>query len=163
PELPADLGAGKSVAILGAGIAGLALAYRLERAGFQVTLLEARDRLGGRNWTIRGGDPIAMNRQAAPTPALRHRPHLQPRPSTPGPPGSPGPPRALPGSGRAPGWPVGWGATPPAGPWLRAARPFGGRPIHQRQAPNDPRGAIPELRAKAINRHALDQELTAED
>jgi monoamine oxidase len=45
----------KSVVILGAGIAGLTSAYELGKAGYKVTLLEARQRPGGRNWTVRGG------------------------------------------------------------------------------------------------------------
>src|SRR6478609_4504389 len=53
-------GAGPSVIILGAGIAGLVSAYELQRAGYRVTVLEARDRVGGRAWTIRGGDRIVQ-------------------------------------------------------------------------------------------------------
>src|SRR5688500_400134 len=45
----------KSVLILGAGIAGLATAYELGKAGYRVKILEARQRPGGRNWTVRGG------------------------------------------------------------------------------------------------------------
>lgn len=45
----------KHIVILGAGIAGLTSAYELGKAGYQVTLLEARQRPGGRNWTVRGG------------------------------------------------------------------------------------------------------------
>jgi monoamine oxidase len=48
-------GRGKHVVILGAGIAGLTSAYELGKAGYKVTLLEARKRPGGRNWTVRGG------------------------------------------------------------------------------------------------------------
>ena len=44
-----------SVAILGAGPAGLAAAYELGKAGYEVTVLEARARPGGRVWTARGG------------------------------------------------------------------------------------------------------------
>jgi monoamine oxidase len=41
------------VVIVGAGLAGLACARRLKQLGFQVTVYEARDRLGGRVYTIR--------------------------------------------------------------------------------------------------------------
>lgn len=37
----------KSVAVLGAGISGLATAYALKKRGLRVTLFEARDRVGG--------------------------------------------------------------------------------------------------------------------
>ncbi|MFG1822418.1 flavin monoamine oxidase family protein [Microbispora bryophytorum] len=50
-------GAG-SVVILGAGIAGLATAYELGKAGYDCTILEARDRAGGRSLTLRGGDRL---------------------------------------------------------------------------------------------------------
>ena len=60
PMLPAEVGRGTRVIILGAGIAGLVTAYRLERAGFAVTVVEARRRTGGRNWTLRHGDKVEM-------------------------------------------------------------------------------------------------------
>lgn len=41
--------------VLGAGVAGLAAAYELEKAGYRCEVLEARDRPGGRSWTVRGG------------------------------------------------------------------------------------------------------------
>jgi len=53
PKIPSDLGKGKCVLILGAGIGGLVTALGLEQAGFDVTILEARQRVGGRVWTIR--------------------------------------------------------------------------------------------------------------
>ncbi len=39
----------------------------------------------------------------------------------------------------------------------------GGKPIQMRQGVNDTRGYISELLAKALNKGALDQDLTAED
>lgn len=44
----------QTVTIIGAGMAGLAAAYDLHRAGWQVTVLEARNRVGGRVHSIRG-------------------------------------------------------------------------------------------------------------
>jgi monoamine oxidase len=46
--------------VIGAGLAGLAAAERLVAAGRAVTLLEARDRLGGRVWTAGTDDGIAL-------------------------------------------------------------------------------------------------------
>ncbi len=46
------------VVILGAGLAGMTAAYELRKAGYRCTILEARNRPGGRCWTVRGGDQI---------------------------------------------------------------------------------------------------------
>ncbi len=46
----------KKVVIVGAGPAGLASAYELRKAGYKVTVLEARHRPGGRTLTVRSGD-----------------------------------------------------------------------------------------------------------
>jgi monoamine oxidase len=43
----------KHVLVAGAGLAGLSAARDLERRGCRVTVIEARDRVGGRVWTIR--------------------------------------------------------------------------------------------------------------
>lgn len=55
-------GSNKSVVVIGAGIAGLAAAYRLKQAGLRnLTVLEAKDRIGGRVWTDRSwGIPIDL-------------------------------------------------------------------------------------------------------
>lgn len=39
------------ILVIGAGMAGLSAAHELQKEGFDVTVLEARDRLGGRAWT----------------------------------------------------------------------------------------------------------------
>jgi len=44
-------GSSHRVIIIGAGISGLAAANRLDELGYNVTILEARNRLGGRIWT----------------------------------------------------------------------------------------------------------------
>ncbi len=46
--------------VIGAGIAGLTAAHELHHSGEAVTVLEARDRVGGRVWTDRAfaGIPV---------------------------------------------------------------------------------------------------------
>lgn len=51
----------RHVAVVGAGVAGLAAAQELRARGHRVTVLEARSRLGGRVWTHRGlGAPVDL-------------------------------------------------------------------------------------------------------
>ncbi|MBX9841797.1 MAG: FAD-dependent oxidoreductase [Xanthobacteraceae bacterium] len=57
-ELARNSGGGKTVAILGAGVAGLCAAYELDRAGYDCTVLEASNRAGGRSLTLRRGDTV---------------------------------------------------------------------------------------------------------
>jgi monoamine oxidase len=42
------------IVIVGAGVAGVTCAYRLQQAGLASTLYEANSRAGGRTWTLRG-------------------------------------------------------------------------------------------------------------
>ena len=54
---PAPPNTSRQVVVLGAGLAGLAAAYELKKAGYAVTVIEARTRPGGRVLTYR--DPFA--------------------------------------------------------------------------------------------------------
>jgi monoamine oxidase len=56
----APTSAPKSVIVVGAGPAGLTCAYQLVQAGHHVTVLEARDRPGGRVWTLRAPLPDGL-------------------------------------------------------------------------------------------------------
>src|SRR5262245_15800978 len=58
PQLPAGSGAGKSVVILGAGVGGMTAGYELRKAGYDILILEATNRTGGRSHTVRRGDKI---------------------------------------------------------------------------------------------------------
>ena len=52
-DLPPDFGRGRTVAIIGAGIAGIVAGWKLANAGFAVTIYEADSRYGGRSLTPR--------------------------------------------------------------------------------------------------------------
>ncbi len=54
PKLDGN-GEGTKVIVIGAGPGGCPAAWELVKLGYDVTVLEARDRVGGHVWTIRGG------------------------------------------------------------------------------------------------------------
>lgn len=146
-ELPPRSGNGRSAVILGAGIAGLVSAYELQRAGYKVTVLEARNRIGGRVWTIRGGDRIVQtgrpDQQATFDPGLYFNAGATRIPST---------HRVILGYAKRFGvrMEVFVNANRNAG-W-----DFGGTVHPERRMIEDMRGHLGELLAKAIDRKALD-------
>ena len=149
-ELLRSSGNGRSVVILGAGIAGLVSAYELHRAGYRVTVLEARDRIGGRSWTIRGGDRIVQtgrpDQHAAFDPGLYFNAGPARIPST---------HRVILGYARRFGVPLETFVNVNR----NAGWDFAGKVQPERRMVNDMRGHIGELLAKAINQHALDQQV----
>ncbi|WP_195809225.1 flavin monoamine oxidase family protein [Hymenobacter polaris] len=54
-KLQPGSGQGKHVLLLGGGLAGLTAAYELRKLGYRCTILEARERAGGRCWSVRNG------------------------------------------------------------------------------------------------------------
>jgi monoamine oxidase len=54
PVLPGRTN-GTKVVILGAGLSGMTVGYELGKLGYNVSILEARDRVGGVNWSVRRG------------------------------------------------------------------------------------------------------------
>jgi len=148
--LPTSSGKGRSVVILGAGIAGMVSAYELQRAGFRVTVLEARDRIGGRVWTIRGGDRIVQtgrpDQQAGFGNGLYFNAGAARIPSS---------HRGILGYARRFGVPM----EAMVNANRNAGWDFGGKVHPERRMVNDMRGQLGELLAKAIDQHALDGEV----
>jgi monoamine oxidase len=158
PMLPTEVGRGTHVIILGAGTAGLVTAYRLERAGFAVTIVEARRRTGGRNWTLRHGDKVEMIGEAQQQVRFSKGLYFNAGPAR-----IPSHHLGLLGYCKLLGVSLEVEVNFSDSALLQSDGSFNGKPIQERQAINDFRGRIAELLSKATNRGALDQELTADD
>ena len=147
-------GDGRNVVILGAGIAGLVSAYELRKVGYSVTVLEARKRVGGRAWTIRGQEAVEQidrplqrasfskglyfNAGAARIPSTHH---------------------AILGYARRLGVPLEvFVNRNHSAKW-----DFGGQVHSERSMIAGLHGQIGDLLIKAIDRHALDAEMPAEE
>ena len=152
---PAGIGNGRSVIILGAGIAGLVSAYELEQAGFAVTLLEARARVGGRAWTVRDGDRIEMIGESTQTARFSAGIYFNAGPAR-----LPSFHQGMLGYAHRFGVPLEVEVNS-----SRSAYVVGkdGAKLRMRTAINDLRGHLSELLAKAVHQGALDQALSAED
>jgi monoamine oxidase len=147
-ELPQASGNGKSVVILGAGMAGLVAAYELGKAGYRVTVLEARDRIGGRAWTLRGGDRIVQMGRPDQVASFAPGQYFNCGPAR-----IPSTHRAVLGYARR----LGVKLEPFINSNRNAGWDFGGKVFQERRYVNDLRGHLSELLAKAINQKALDQ------
>ena len=159
PNLPVGLGEGVKVLILGAGIAGMTAAYELSKAGYECTILEARERAGGRCWTIRGGDRI-QELDSEQSCKFESADYLYMNP----------------GAARIPhhhqgllsyckefGVPLQVMVNENRACYFQDDNAFDGQPVLNRRVVSDSRGYIAELIAKAINKNALEQEVSTED
>jgi monoamine oxidase len=158
-DWPANIGAGKSVVILGAGIAGMTAAFEMTRLGYTCTILEARASAGGRVRTIRSGDIVNetdssqtcqfdvdddLYFNAGPSRIAQHHEFLL-------------------GYCRDFGVSLETFTNDNRGAWLHSPNAFGGQPQVARRLIADTRGGVARLLSTAINQNALDAELTAMD
>ena len=157
PEFPGRV-ANRSIVILGAGLAGMVAAHELRRVGWQVQLLEYRDRAGGRNWTVRGGD--VFTEMGGATQAAAFDPGLY---FNPGPWRIPHHHHAVLHYCRALGVALEPFIQVNHAALLHNPRAFGGRPVPFREVQADFHGSIAELLAKAVRRQALDEEISGQD
>lgn len=162
PELPQGSGTGKSVVILGAGIAGLTAAYELTRANYNCQIIELTERAGGRNHTARRGTVIKeVSGNGAETEQVCNFDeglYLNM------------------GPGRLPyhhrrvlhycqelGVSLEVYVMETMANLFQSDNAFGGKPQLRRRIAYDTQGYISEMLAKAVNQGALNAELTAAD
>jgi monoamine oxidase len=157
PPLPP--GNGRRIVIIGAGIAGMVLAWELRKAGYVPLILEARIRAGGRNWSLRGGDEIHETASVQPV-TWDAGPHMY---FNPGPARLPYHHQGILSYCHELGVPLEVMSNDNRGALLQSDATFDGRPQRNRQVVNDIRGYVAELAAKALDRDALAQPVTTED
>ena len=153
-----DTGKGVTVVILGGGIAGLVAAYEMCELGYDCTVLEARSRPGGRNWTVRSGDKIVFT-DGTTQQCTWDEGHYQNF----GPARLPSIHSTILGYCRRLGVELQVEVNTSRSSFLQNDTANGGKPVVQRQVVNDTRGHVSELLAKCMNAGALDQEISKED
>ncbi len=158
PGLAQGSGTGTSVVILGAGLAGMTAAYELGKAGYDCRILEARDRAGGRCWTIRRGTRVEEIDKETQTCAFDDGLYFNPGPAR-----IPGHHRAVLGYCKAFGVDLEVLVNANRGALFHDEDRFDGKPIESRELYHDFRGYVAELLAKALDTAALDDTLTPGD
>jgi monoamine oxidase len=158
PQLAADFGRGKKVVILGAGIAGLTAALELRKAGFECTVIEARERPGGRSWSVRDGSAVEFTDGTRQTCSWSDGGYLNAGPAR-----IPSIHTHLLDYCTQLGVPLEVEVNFSRSALMQSPAINGGKPVQERQVVHDTRGYIAELLSKAVNKHALDEELTAEE
>ena len=149
----------KSVAILGAGIAGLTIAYELERVGYDCTIIEASHRVGGRNLTLRHGDIVDEMGQ-------RQVCNFDDDPEmyfNAGPARLPGHHKRALHYCKALQVPLQIKANINRAAYTHDTEHFDGKPMRLAEYIADARGFLSELLSKAIDKNAFDQPLSEED
>lgn len=164
PEAVADAplrlvdGKGTRIVILGAGIAGLVAAYELGKAGWSCTILEARHRPGGRNWSIRNGTVVEFTDGTRQTCAFEPDQYFNAGPAR-----LPSTHRTMLGYCHELGVALEVEVNSSRSALMQSDQLNGGVPVAERRVVNDTRGHVAELLAKCIRKGALDEEITADD
>lgn len=159
PDLPTDFGSQKRVIVLGAGIAGLVAGYELQKAGFQVTILESRGRPGGRVMTLRSGDTFEET-DSSQTVEWEKSPHLY---FNAGAARLPQHHEAIMGYCRELGISLEVLVNDNRGAYFHDDAAFRGIPQRSRAVLNDIRGFVAELAYKSVTPGSFEQPLSTED
>ncbi len=151
-------GKGVKVVVLGGGIGGLVAAYEMRDSGYECTVLEARERPGGRNWTVRPGDKVSLEDGTSQTCSWDDG-HYQNF----GPARLPSIHKNILGYCKKLKVELQVEVNTSRSSLLQNDAANGGRPIVQRQAVNDTRGHVSELLMKCASQGGLDAEMGKED
>jgi monoamine oxidase len=147
---------GLRVIVIGAGVAGLTAGYEIEKQGGEAILLEARKRVGGRAWTLRGGDRVSHIGEDDQIVGFSPNLYLNAGPAR-----IPSHHEQYLGYARELGVPLEVLVNTSRSDYLfDSSQLSGSNRVRLRQVANDLRGHFSELLEKALRSGALDQELT---
>ncbi|MGY8795297.1 MAG: flavin monoamine oxidase family protein, partial [Woeseiales bacterium] len=149
----------KTIAILGAGLSGLTIAYELERAGYDVTIIEASHRIGGRVLTVRHGDTVDEMGQSQVC-NFDDDPNLY---FNAGPARIPGHHRRVLHYCKTLDVPLIVKANMSRPAYTYEENQFGNKPQRVSQYLSDARGFLSELLHKAVDKNIFDRPMSAED
>jgi monoamine oxidase len=151
-------GKGTRVVILGGGIAGLVAAYELGKAGWSCTILEARQRPGGRNWSIRNGTEVDFTDGTRQTCTFEEGHYFNAGPAR-----LPSTHHTMLGYCHELGVALEVEVNSSRSALMQADKLNGGVAVPERRVFNDTRGHVSELLAKCVRKGALDEEFSADD
>jgi monoamine oxidase len=149
---------GASVLILGAGIAGMVAALELRHAGYKVQVLEYNPKVGGRTWTLRGGDRYTELGGETQNCDFADGLYINPGPWR-----IPYHHRGMLDYCKRLGVALEPFIQVNHNAYLHARNAFGGKPQRYREVQADFHGLIAELLAKAVNADRLDDAVTKDD
>ncbi|WP_322891099.1 MULTISPECIES: flavin monoamine oxidase family protein [unclassified Yoonia] len=149
---------GRRVLVLGAGLAGMTAALELRDAGYDVQVLEYREKAGGRCWTLRSGDTYTDIDGVIQNVDFEDGNYINPGPWR-----IPYNHHAVLDYCKRLGVKLEPFIQKNHNAYLHRSDAFGGEPQRFRHVATDYRGHVAELLAKATNQGMLDAEVTEAD
>ena len=149
---------GTKILVLGAGLAGMTAALELRSAGYEVEVLEFREKAGGRCWTLRSGDTYTELGGAIQNVDFAEGNYINPGPWR-----LPHNHYAVMDYCRRLNVPLEPFVQTNYNAYVHRSDAFGGEPQRMKHILTDYRGHVSELLAKAVDQGKLDDMVTQED
>ena len=149
---------GTKVLILGAGLAGMTAALEMRDAGYEVEVLEFREKAGGRCWTLRSGDTYTELGGATQNVDFAEGNYINPGPWR-----LPHNHYAVMDYCRRLKVPLEPFIQTNYNAYVHRGDAFGGKPMRMKHILTDYRGHVSELLAKAVDQGSLDDMVSQED